>query len=138
MMSLRTIARSAPRTLARASSSLSSRTPSTLLRATRSTPFAGRTQQISAFSTTMLRAAKKGEVDAEVSEKLATEIQFETEVRDNEPQPPSIKDFLENSKFTLEDVPGKEDVFLTRVFGNEKCVFFFFSPVFKQGPSFDL
>ncbi|KAH6615696.1 mitochondrial glycoprotein [Chaetomium sp. MPI-SDFR-AT-0129] len=121
MMSLRTLARSAPRTLARASSSLSSRTPSTLLRTTRTTPLAARTQQISAFSTTMLRpAAKKGEVDAEVSEKLASEIQFEKEVRENEPQPPSIKDFLENSKFTLEDVPGKEDVYLRRTFGEEK------------------
>ncbi|KAJ4292946.1 Mitochondrial acidic protein mam33 [Collariella sp. IMI 366227] len=122
MMSLRTIARAAPRTLARASATstfsrcqrtaaLLSARPSALLR----------TQQVSAFSTSLFRAQDApGEVDEELSAKLASEIQFEKDVKENEPLPASIKDFLENGPFTLEDVPGKEDVVLTRTYGSEK------------------
>lgn len=121
-MSLRTIARAAPKTLARASATstfsrcqrtaaLLSARPSALLR----------TQQVSAFSTSLFRAQDApGEVDEELSAKLASEIQFEKDVKENEPLPASIKDFLENGPFTLEDVPGKEDVVLTRTYGNEK------------------
>jgi len=59
-------------------------------------------------------------VDSELSAKLESEIQFETEVKENEPQPASIKDFLENGPFEIQDIPGQEDVVLTRTFGNEK------------------
>ncbi|AEO59913.1 hypothetical protein MYCTH_2308582 [Thermothelomyces thermophilus ATCC 42464] len=118
MMSLRTIARSAPRALARASSTYSSRTASSLFRA-RPASFI-RPQQVSAFSTSLFRRAMAGEVDEEVSAKLASEIEFEQDVKQNEPLPASIKDFLDNSPFKVEDVPGKEDVILTRTFGDEK------------------
>jgi complement component 1 Q subcomponent-binding protein len=75
---------------------------------------------VSAFSTSLFRRAPAGEVDEEVSAKLASEIEFENEVKENEPLPASVKDFLENSPFKLEDVPGQEDVTLTRTFGDEK------------------
>jgi complement component 1 Q subcomponent-binding protein len=61
-----------------------------------------------------------GEVDEEVSAKLASEIEFEKDVKQNEPLPASIQDFLDNSPFKIEDVSGKEDVILTRTFGDEK------------------
>ena len=118
MMSLRNIARSAPRALARAS------TTSTLARCQRTSILSARTssllrtQQVSAFSTSLLRRA--AEVDEEVSAKLASEIEFENDVKQNEPLPASIKDFLDNSPFKVEDVAGKEDVILTRTFGDEK------------------
>jgi complement component 1 Q subcomponent-binding protein len=59
-------------------------------------------------------------VDEELSAKLASEIEFENDVKENEPLPASIKDFLDNSPFQLEDIPGREDVTLTRTFGDEK------------------
>lgn len=126
-MSLRAIARSAPRTLARASAASplarcqrtgSSSSSSSLLRA-RPTSFV-RTQQVSAFSTSGFRGAPAGEVDEELSAKLASEIEFENDVKENEPLPASVKDFLENSPFKVEDIPGKEQVVLTRTFGDEK------------------
>jgi complement component 1 Q subcomponent-binding protein len=59
-------------------------------------------------------------VDEELSVKLASEIEFENDVKENEPLPASVKDFLDNSQFKLEDTPGKEDVILTRTYGDEK------------------
>lgn len=120
-MSLRSIARSAPRALARASttSTISRYQRTSNILSARPTSFL-RTQQVSAFSTSMLRKAMAGEVDEEVSAKLASEIDFEKEVKQNEPVPASIKDFLDNSAFKIEDIPGREDVVLTRTFGEEK------------------
>ncbi|KAL2015811.1 hypothetical protein VTK56DRAFT_4727 [Thermocarpiscus australiensis] len=124
MMSLRAIARSAPRALARASTTCSiarcqrTSTTSSILRA-RPTAFL-RTQQVSAFSTSVFRRAPAGEVDEELSAKLASEIEFEHDVKENEPLPASVKDFLENSPFKVEDTPGKEDVILTRTYNDEK------------------
>ena len=60
-----------------------------------------------------------GQVDEELSVKLESELQFESEMKENEQQPASVKDFLANSPFELKDVPGKEDVYLVRKFGNE-------------------
>ncbi|KAK4157691.1 mitochondrial glycoprotein [Chaetomidium leptoderma] len=120
MMSLRTIARSAPRALARASTtSTVSRCQRTSLLSARPSSFL-RTQQVSAFSTSLFRRAMAGEVDEEVSAKLASEIEFESDVKQNEPVPASIKDFMENSPFKVQDVLGREDVVLTRTFGDEK------------------
>ncbi|KAH6623510.1 mitochondrial glycoprotein [Chaetomium tenue] len=121
MMSLRSIARSAPRALARASttSTISRYQRTSSILSARPTSFL-RTQQVSAFSTSMLRKAMAGEVDEEVSAKLASEIDFEKDVKQNEPLPASIKDFMDNSPFKVEDVPGSENVVLTRSFGEEK------------------
>lgn len=123
MLSLRTVARAAPRALSRASSTASiarcQQASSTLLKSTRTSAFL-RPQQASAFSTTLFRRAEKSETDEEVSAKLASEIEFEEEVKENEPVPANVKDFLENSPFKLQDTPGKEEVVLTRTYGNEK------------------
>lgn len=121
MLSLRVVARSAPRTLSRLGStavrqSAAARSSSLL----KSSWAPIRTSQLtSAFSTTPLRSKQAGEVDSELSSKLDSELQFETEMRDEEETPATIKDFLENSPFELKDIPGQEDVYLTRKFGNE-------------------
>ncbi|KAI1129756.1 mitochondrial glycoprotein [Nemania abortiva] len=120
MMSLQTVARSAPRTLTRLSST-AIRTPkvaqsSSLLR-TAWAPL--RTPQLAAtFSSTSWRqASEKNEVDQELLEKLQSELQFESEVKQG--QPASITDFIKNSSWEIKDEPGKEDVYLTRKFGDE-------------------
>ncbi|KAI0886523.1 mitochondrial glycoprotein [Annulohypoxylon maeteangense] len=120
MLSLRTVARSAPRTLNRLSSTALRQSrvarPSSLLKSSwaplRSSQFA------SAFSTSQFRQAAS-EVDEELSVKLDSEIQFEGSMKEVDQLPASVKDFLENSPFELKDEPGKEDVTLTRKFNNE-------------------
>jgi len=121
MMSFRTLARSAPRALPRFSGAISARhcAASSVLRvpvaSTRLAPLS------STFSTSAIwRAPAGNEVDEELSAKLDNEIQFEAEVKENEPQPASVKDFLDSGLFEIEDVPGREDVVLRRTYGNEK------------------
>ena len=41
-------------------------------------------------------------------------------MKDQEGVPASVKDYLENCPFEIIDVPGVEDVVLTRQFGDEK------------------
>jgi len=121
-MSLRTFARAAPRAISRASAiqTISRTATNNLLKTTRTTAFL-RPQQASAFSTSVFRrAAETSETDEELSSKLGSEIEFEEDVKENEPQPSSVKDFLENGPFELKDTPGKEEVVLSRTFGNEK------------------
>ncbi|GAW13397.1 hypothetical protein ANO14919_027820 [Xylariales sp. No.14919] len=120
MMSLRAAARSAPRTLSRMSATAARQMrvaqPSSLLR-TAWAPL--RTPQLAAtFSSTPLRQAPS-EVDKELAAKLASEIQYESRAKEAEPLPTSIKDFLENSPYELKDVPGQQDVYLVRKFGDE-------------------
>ncbi|KAK0721433.1 mitochondrial glycoprotein [Apiosordaria backusii] len=118
MMSLRAIARSAPRVLARPSTL---RAASAAVLRTAARPSFVATQKVSAaFSTSAFRRAPAGEVDEELASKLTSELEFETSVKEGETLPASIKDFLENGQFELTDVPGQQDVFLTRTFGNEK------------------
>ncbi|KAI1207571.1 mitochondrial glycoprotein [Annulohypoxylon truncatum] len=120
MLSLRVVARSAPRTLNRLSSTALRQSrvarPSSLLKSSwaplRSSQFA------SAFSTSQFRQSA-AEVDQELSVKLDSELQFEGSMKEVDQYPASVKDFLENSPFELKDEPGKEDVTLTRKFGNE-------------------
>ena len=52
--------------------------------------------------------------------KLAAEISMENEMKENEGIPTSVKDFIDHSNFEVYDVPGEEDVVLTRNFGDEK------------------
>jgi Mitochondrial glycoprotein len=124
MMSLRAIARAAPRALTRASTSAAVRSQaairtSSLLRTTQSSFL--RPQQASAFSTSVFRRSQATtETDEELSAKLASEIEFEQDVKENEPVPASVKEFLDNGPFEIIDTPGKEEVVLTRTYGNEK------------------
>lgn len=114
MFAARTLARTAPRTIARIARPATIARPNNLLRALPAR------SQISAFSTSLLRKQSAAKVDAELSEKLASEIQFETDLKEGETLPVSVKDFLENGPFELKDTPGKQDVVLTRSYGNEK------------------
>ncbi|KAI9883235.1 MAG: hypothetical protein M1823_004994 [Watsoniomyces obsoletus] len=63
---------------------------------------------------------KEGEVDNELSAKVESEIQLEKEMRDSDDMPMIVKDYLENGPFQMHDTPGKEEVVLTRTFGDEK------------------
>lgn len=118
MFSARFVARSAPRVVARLSGAAALRQtarPSTFVRASSMRSAA------SAFSTTVLRrAAASSETDGELSAKLESEIQIEEDMKANEQDPASIKDFLNNSAFELVDTPGQEVVKLVRNFGDEK------------------
>ncbi|KAI1756257.1 mitochondrial glycoprotein [Xylaria castorea] len=121
MMSLRAVARSAPRTLTRLSSAAVRQTrvaqPSSLLR-TAWAPL--RTPQLAAtFSSTSWRQAPENEADQELLAKLQSELHFESEMKESVQLPSSIKDFIENSPFELKDEPGKEEVYLVRKFGDE-------------------
>ncbi|KAI0534747.1 mitochondrial glycoprotein [Xylaria digitata] len=121
MMSLRAVARSAPRTLSRMSSTATRQMrvaqSSSLLR-TAWAPL--RTPQLTAtFSSTPFRQAPKNEADQELFAKLESELQFENEMKINEQLPASVKDFIENSPYELKDEPGKEDVYLVRKLGDE-------------------
>lgn len=63
---------------------------------------------------------KAGEGDEELVLKLDSELQMENEMKDKEGVPMSVQDYLENGPFQILDVPGQEDVVLTRQFGQEK------------------
>ncbi|KAF5001912.1 hypothetical protein FDECE_10816 [Fusarium decemcellulare] len=114
MFSARYVARSAPRAAARLSGAAlrQSARPSTFVQALRPAR--------AAFSTTVFRRAATGETDGELSAKLKSEIQIEDDMKANEQDPASIKDFLNNSAFELVDTPGQEVVKLVRNFGDEK------------------
>lgn len=126
MLSFRTLARSAPRTISRMAAT--SMRQSVVAR-----PFAAasitksatlnmlRAGAASSFSTTAgRRAAADGETDDELSAKIESEIQIEEEMKASEQEPSSVKDFIENSPFELIDTPGQEVVKLVRDFGEEK------------------
>jgi complement component 1 Q subcomponent-binding protein len=66
-----------------------------------------------------MRGAKAGEGDEELIAKLESEIEVENEMKEEGGVPTSIKDYLENGPFEIQDVPGREDVVLTRKFGDE-------------------
>lgn len=120
MLSIRTFARSAPRTASRLASS------SLRQSAVRSSAFTYRAAAAAAaplrtnafFSTTSAR--REAETDGELSAKIESEIQIEEDMKSNEQQPASVKDFLANSPFELIDTPGQEVVKLVRNFGEEK------------------
>jgi complement component 1 Q subcomponent-binding protein, mitochondrial len=128
MISVRAALRSAPRNIARFSTSQA--TPFKLarqnigvLRSSQSqSPYlaALRSSSLRGLSTSAARREPAGETDEELSAKLESEIQFEKEVKEAEPLPASVKDFLENGPFEITDIPGQEEVVLTRTFGNEK------------------
>jgi len=75
-----------------------------------------------AFSTSTARRSNAGEGDYELVAKLKDEISMENEMKENEGIPTSVKDYMENGPFEVLDVPGQEEVVLTRQFGDEKSV----------------
>lgn len=119
MFSLRSFARSAPRTVSRLSaaaiSQSTSRSP--LLQAAWKPTS---TQAVATFTSSALRRAKAAEGDEELILKLDSELQMEKEMKLQEGVPTSVKDYLENGPFEVIDTPGQEEVVLTRTFGDEK------------------
>jgi len=116
MFSIRSYVRSAPRAVTRLTSS-ALRTPtlrqSSYLQAAWKP---SRTQFASAFSTSSSRRAAG---DEELVQKLDAEIGLENEMKETEGVPTSVKDFLENGPFEVTDVPGEEEVVLTRKYEDE-------------------
>ncbi|KAM0447797.1 hypothetical protein ACHAPV_001308 [Trichoderma viride] len=128
MLFVRNLARAAPRTLSRtAGASLRSSAiarPSTLFKSPAIKALLP--TRAAAFSTTVRRSQEDDvDVDVALSAKLDSEIQIEEDIKVNEQQPASIKDFLDNSPFELIDTPGQEVVKLTRSFNEEKITISF-------------
>lgn len=63
--------------------------------------------------------AAAGEVDDELVAKLDSEISMELEMKENSEVPQSVREYLENGPFEIQDVEGSEEVVLTRTFGDE-------------------
>lgn len=122
MMSLRAVARSAPRAISRIARTQTVSRTSGLLKTRTATCL--RPQQTSAFSTSVFRRAAS-EADKELSEKLASEIEFEEDVKDTEDLPASVQDFIQNGPFDIKDTPGSEEVVLTRNYNSEKITITF-------------
>ena len=120
MLSIRSFARSAPRTVSRMTASAIRRPAARPVSLLQSAWKPARTQYAAAFSTSTARRSKAGEGDDELVAKLESEIQIETEMKDAEGVPTSVKDYLDNGPFELIDTPGQEEVVLTRQFGDEK------------------
>lgn len=133
MMSLRSMARSAPRLLSRTTIGSALRpcmaaTPSSSL--SKAAAVSAWPSSFQSFSTTPgRRSVVAGETDQELSAKLDSEIQIEDDIKANEQEPASVKDFLANSPFELKDEPGQEAVKLVRSFGDEVFVYPLPSPV---------
>lgn len=70
----------------------------------------------------MSAVARRSEsgVNEELVAKLQSEISVEEDMGENEDLSANIKEYIDNSPFTIEDNPGQEEVVLTRTFGDEK------------------
>lgn len=120
MLSIRTFARSAPRTLSRMAGSAAILRQAAVARPAGAYMLCAansRKNTAAPFSTT---TARRAESDDELSAKLESEIQIEEEMTSAEQQPASVKDFLDNSPFELVDTPGQEVVKLVRKYGEEQ------------------
>jgi complement component 1 Q subcomponent-binding protein, mitochondrial len=118
MLSIRALARSAPRFVSRLTRS-AIRRPVRQASLLQTVYKPAGSQFGAAFSTSVVRQEKEGEVDDELVSKFESEIQMEEEMRDSDEMPTSVKDFLENGPFEIQDTPGHEEVVLTRKFGDE-------------------
>ncbi|KAM4056618.1 mitochondrial glycoprotein [Hirsutella rhossiliensis] len=119
MLSLRSAARAVPRVLGRAAAA-PLRSSATARPSISATAAALRQPARAAFSATAGRRAHVAESTDELSAKLESELQIEEDLKANEQQPASIKDFLDNCPFELQDTPGQEVVKLVRSFNDEK------------------
>ncbi|KAI9723685.1 MAG: hypothetical protein M1812_000985 [Candelaria pacifica] len=122
MLSIRAITRSTPRAISRYFAPSICRPLSTIRQPSltqSSWNAASKPTLTAAFSSSRIRQEKEGEVDDKLVAKFESELQMEKEMRDTDEAPVSIKDFLENSPFKIQDTPGQEEVVLTRQFGDE-------------------
>jgi complement component 1 Q subcomponent-binding protein len=75
---------------------------------------------IARFQKTEVAEADDGGVNLELSAKLGQEISLEKSDEGPGQYSTSIKEYLENSPFEIHDIPGQEEVYLTRKFGDEE------------------
>ncbi|KAK2461143.1 hypothetical protein APHAL10511_006670 [Amanita phalloides] len=76
-------------------------------------------QGVRAFSCTT-RVFGSGSTDVELSQKLQAELQYENESGADLPKAPDfLRAFQEQDVWTIEDVPGQDEITLSRKFGNE-------------------
>ncbi|OCL14072.1 mitochondrial glyco protein [Glonium stellatum] len=119
MLSLRNIARSAPRSVARFSAK-PIRPQFSLLR-TQGVIQPALTQSVArlaaSFHSSVIR--RQEDVNEELVAKLKSEIAMEEDMSDEENYSTNIKDYLENCPFELEEKPGQEEIVLTRKFNDE-------------------
>ncbi|KAF2000398.1 regulatory protein-like protein suaprga1 [Amniculicola lignicola CBS 123094] len=123
MFTVRNLARSAPRSIARFSTNAARRpqTSSLLRQAAVYTPSWTRSvpRLTSSFHMSAVRRAES-EGNDELVAKLQSEISMEEEIKDDDDLSSNIKEYLENSPFEITDKPGHQEVVLTRTFGDEK------------------
>ena len=117
MLSIRSIVRSAPRAISRLTVSAARRPVASAFIQSSWTPL--RTQAAAAFSTSRMYKAAAGEVDDELVAKLDSEIAMEQEMKENSDVPQSVREYLENGPFEIQDTVGQEEVVLTRAYGDE-------------------
>src|SRR5690349_11895973 len=117
MLCLRAIARSAPRAVSRLTISAVRQPAAPVFIQSSWTPL--RSQATAAFSTSRMYKAAAGEVDDELVAKLDSEIALEQEMKENSDIPQSVREYLENGPFEIQDTVGHEEVVLTRAYGDE-------------------
>ncbi|KAJ7123129.1 mitochondrial glycoprotein [Mycena epipterygia] len=87
-----------------------------------------------AFSASV-RSLKAGSSDVALSQKLAEELVYEKEAQVDAEVPEFLASFQAQGIWKIEDVPGKNDVTLTRQFGNETIrVLFSVADLHNQDP----
>ena len=120
MLAIRSTARAVPRAVSRITSSTIRRPavrPSTLLQSSWK-PI--QSHFTAAFSTSRSRWQALNEDDAQLAKKLESEIEFENSMKEQDGTPASVTEYLDNSPFQLEDIPGQEEVVLTRKYNDER------------------
>ncbi|CAG5149830.1 uncharacterized protein ALTATR162_LOCUS2461 [Alternaria atra] len=119
MMSLRNLARSAPRSAARFSTK-AIRPQSSLRQAFQPAAWAAPIPRLTAsFHVSAARRDDSG-VNEELVAKLQSEISMEEGMKEDEDLSANIKEYLENSPFEIEDKAGNQEVVLTRTYNDEK------------------
>ncbi|KAJ9314749.1 hypothetical protein DTO271D3_4995 [Paecilomyces variotii] len=126
MLSLRAFSRSVPRTFSR-SVALSSRSAVRPLSTIQKPSFLQSSwKQLArpsypAFSTARILREPAGEGDVELVAKFEEELQHEkaSGLEDLDASVQNVKYLLENGPWEVKDVPGEQEVILTRKFGNE-------------------
>ncbi|GIC86834.1 MAM33 family protein [Aspergillus udagawae] len=124
MLSLRTFARSVPRTLSR---SLATTSRSSFLSVPKNSFLQASLKQATkpsyaAFSTSSVFRQSPAEGDVELAAKLEDELKHEkaSGLEDLETSVQNIQYVLQNNSWEVKDVPGEQEVVLTKKFGKEE------------------
>jgi len=95
-------------------------------------------QGVRAFSVTA-RAFGTGATDVALSQKLQSEVQYEKQsVADLPATPDFLKAFEEQGIWTIENVPGQDEITLSRKFGNESIrLIFSIADIQEDEPNYE-